>query len=112
MQTKTTFFCAHCQALAATLSLTDERQLVQEGFAGVSTEIVSAQAARRLVQVLDAKALYQLDTFWAPFYCLICDRVYCRDHWVMIPQFDDDFPDWYDCTYGTCPQGHRRLIDD
>jgi len=24
----------------------------------------------------------------------------------------DDHPGWYDATYGTCPQGHRRKLDD
>lgn len=115
MSANAQFYCAQCQAPAVKLTLTDSQQLVQEGFTGVSTETISVEAARRLAQVIaakDAKALFYLDVLWAPFYCPTCDRVYCRDHWLMIPQFDDDFPGWYDCTYGTCPHGHRRLVDD
>jgi hypothetical protein len=42
-------------------------------------------------------------------YCPECDRVYCRVHYQAREVFDEGF---YDCTYGTCPQGHRRMIDD
>ena len=42
-------------------------------------------------------------------YCPTCDRVYCRDHYQTEERYDEGF---YDCTYGTCPQGHRRMIDD
>ncbi|HEY6970738.1 MAG TPA: hypothetical protein VJA94_16125 [Candidatus Angelobacter sp.] len=42
-------------------------------------------------------------------YCPNCDKIYCRTHYNVIEQFDDGF---YDCAYGTCPQGHRRKIDD
>ena len=81
----------------------------------MSTEAVSPNVQPVIEAALamaDADALYQLDHFWAPFYCPTCQRVYCREHWLIIPEFDEDFPGWYDCAYGTCPQGHRRLIDD
>jgi hypothetical protein len=42
-------------------------------------------------------------------YCPECDRVYCRQHYGAVEEFDEGF---YDCTYGTCPAGHRRMIDD
>ncbi len=59
------------------------------------------------------RELYDYDDEWASFYCPQCARVYCRKHWHIEVQFDDDgLPGWYDCTYGTCPQGHRRIVDD
>ena len=42
-------------------------------------------------------------------YCPECDKVYCDDHVRKEIEWDDGF---YDCTYGTCPEGHRRIIDD
>lgn len=42
-------------------------------------------------------------------YCPGCDRAYCRRHYATEVRFDDGF---YDCTYATCPAGHRRMIDD
>lgn len=42
-------------------------------------------------------------------YCPKCDTIYCGHHLDMEVVYDDGF---YDCTYGTCPEGHRRIIDD
>lgn len=42
-------------------------------------------------------------------YCPECDRIYCRSHYNVQEEWDEGF---YDCSYGVCPQGHRRLVDD
>ncbi|MHA1489963.1 MAG: hypothetical protein ACTSRI_09935 [Promethearchaeota archaeon] len=42
-------------------------------------------------------------------YCPECDKIYCRVHYNAREEFDEGF---YDCTYGTCPKGHERIIDD
>jgi len=42
-------------------------------------------------------------------YCPECDRVYCEKHYNLSAVFDDGF---YDCSYGTCSEGHRRKLDD
>jgi len=42
-------------------------------------------------------------------YCPECDKVYCGEHLDTRIEFDDGF---YDCMYGTCPEGHERMIDD
>jgi hypothetical protein len=42
-------------------------------------------------------------------YCPQCDTIYCWEHYNAREEYDDGF---YDCTYGTCPNGHRRMIDD
>jgi hypothetical protein len=57
----------------------------------------------------DVRALWAGNNEWAPFYCPGCDACYCRDHWHAEMEFDEGF---YDCTWGTCPRGHRRMIDD
>lgn len=35
--------------------------------------------------------------------------VYCAEHLVREDEWDEAF---YDCNYGACPQGHRRMIND
>jgi hypothetical protein len=42
-------------------------------------------------------------------YCPQCDNIYCWEHYKAREEYDDGF---YDCTYGECPSGHRRMIDD
>ncbi len=42
-------------------------------------------------------------------YCPDCDRIYCRMHYNVREEWDEGF---YDCSRGTCPQGHTRRIDD
>ena len=42
-------------------------------------------------------------------YCPQCDKIFCWEHYNVREEYDDGF---YDCTYGTCPNGHRRMIDD
>jgi hypothetical protein len=32
-----------------------------------------------------------------------------RSHYQLVTEYDDGF---YDCTRGTCPEGHRRMVDD
>lgn len=43
------------------------------------------------------------------FYCPECDQLFCEDHWDLEPYFDEGF---YDFTEGTCPKGHKRIVDD
>lgn len=42
-------------------------------------------------------------------YCPDCDCIYCADHYAILAAFDDGF---YDCSWATCPKGHRRMMDD
>jgi len=42
-------------------------------------------------------------------YCPECDRIYCWNHYKLEEEWDEGF---YDCTYGECPKGHKRMIDD
>jgi hypothetical protein len=42
-------------------------------------------------------------------YCPVCASVYCREHYRLETEYDGDS---YDCTRGTCPSGHRRMLDD
>jgi hypothetical protein len=117
-----TYHCVLCGAEAGQLQLTLREAgaaatLVARGLVGEATQGVAHDTIIRLVRVLtvgNARELYQLDTEWASFYCPECDAVYCKAHWRTRIQFgdDDEMPGWYDCTYGTCPNGHVRIVDD
>jgi len=42
-------------------------------------------------------------------YCPTCGKIYCARHYQTREEYDEGF---YDCTWGTCPRGHKRIIDD
>lgn len=73
---------------------------------------------RAILDCQDVRALYALNDEWASFSCPTCHQSFCRAHWHFDVRYDDDFPEWYewyewyDRTYGTCPSGHRRLVND
>ncbi len=47
------------------------------------------------------------------FHCWECDADYCEACWrIGPPEFDEDFPGFYDCTEGICPAGHIQVVDD
>jgi hypothetical protein len=116
MSTTAEFHCAVCQTLAAKITLNNDDWLITEGFLGEVKERISTERGLALQWALEDESafhLYGLERLWAPFYCPECDAVYCKDHWRMQMEFEDDpLPGWYDCTWGTCPHGHRRMVDD
>ena len=57
----------------------------------------------------DSRSLFRLADSSMSFYCPKCDAWYCHDHWKLTDKFDEGF---YDCTYGVCPAGHKRMVDD
>ncbi len=117
MEIKASFYCAICNNLAATIELLpDEKsgwKLEFDGFLGKITSygknLIDFAA---LIIAEDASALHRANFEYAPFYCPECQVCYCSQHWTTEMVFDDDWTDWYDCTYGTCPKGHRHIIDD
>lgn len=57
----------------------------------------------------DPAELRRIDWELAPFYCPECERNYCHSDWHTYVLLDEGF---YDCTMGTCPAGHRHMVDD
>lgn len=114
------FECAVCGAAAGTFSVDDAGTVVIAGFLGRVTQRIDRPAPdtwRALADMSPADAcrmLHALNAEWAPWYCPACDAVYCRDHWSMRVEFEEDagLPAWYDRTLGTCPRGHERVLDD
>lgn len=73
---------------------------------------LSDAQAEALIQLFTEGALmrvFELDREYAPFYCPACDACYCAAHWKRRTTYDQGF---YDAEYGTCPQGHERMLFD
>jgi len=116
------FHCVLCNKLAGTVELLpaghpdglskNQATIFLRDFIGTEKVLVSAAgspAVQAALDQADAAALYEADHLWAPFYCPTCKCVYCLEHWVVIPQYDEGY---FDCSYGTCPEGHRRMTED
>ena len=61
------------------------------------------------IRAKDPEALWDLDKEYVPFWCRLCQRAYCKDCSVIWIDYDEIF---YDCTWGRCPHGHTRILDD
>ena len=64
------------------------------------------------IEAADAEALYHFNPEFIPSWCPQCHVSYCDDHWSLDVAMADDFPGWYEATYGACSEGHRRRLDD
>ncbi|OLS15760.1 MAG: hypothetical protein RBG13Loki_0597 [Promethearchaeota archaeon CR_4] len=112
--------CAVCSKVSIVIRIgvptyDKEEKLVYEGIThSTGYDLQKAPDIFALLAVGDLKGLHQMfkDLFvyeGLDAYCPECDKIYCRNHYNAAEEYDDGF---YDCTYGTCPQGHRRMIDD
>ncbi|PYP85714.1 MAG: hypothetical protein DMG65_20185 [Candidatus Angelobacter sp. Gp1-AA117] len=117
---KATFHCALCNELAGSVellpashpeALSNNPTISIRDFIGIEREVISGDRGelQAALREADPAALYKVERLWAPFYCAECARVYCRRHWQIFPVYDENF---YDCSYGYCPENHKRLIDD
>ena len=59
------------------------------------------------IEQKDARLLYSIDTEYARNYCEACDKLYCAEHWKIMPIMDDD---WCDGFIWICPGEHRKEI--
>ena len=116
------FACSLCSKTAGVVEILptghphglskDSSTICISGFIGEERVVLSGSAElalRTCLAAADAAALYNLERLWAPFYCPTCARVYCVEHWTVIPEYDEEF---FDHSHGYCPEGHRRLIED
>lgn len=118
---RATFHCALCTELAGTVSvlmpghsqaLSKQKTIFINDFIGNERVVLSdeqANAIETALQNTDVRALYNVEKLFAPFYCPSCDQVYCVKHWKVIPVYDEQF---FDHSYGYCPENHKRLIED
>jgi predicted RNA-binding Zn-ribbon protein involved in translation (DUF1610 family) len=126
------FRCAQCGELAGVVRVAragtsvdlgpplgrqvDERDgLVVDYFLGTTWQAAGAQAADAVQAIIDDKgtvdplALRDVGRDLVPFYCPDCQLNYCARDWSTYVLLDEGF---YDCTMGTCPAGHRHMVDD
>ena len=112
--------CADCGKQAATIAYDGQKpprleisSLVCKASAGqVGNESVSANLFARVGELAreDLGALHALDPDLFGFVCRRCRVAYCYEHWSDIQDtFDDGL---YDDTLGTCPHGHRQMLND
>ena len=95
--------------------LDKEESLVFRGITHESS--LRKDLAESLFQILETENLSEVHLFMKKHhgfegldaYCPNCDKIYCWEHYNAREVFDDGF---YDCTYGICPNGHKRMIDD
>ena len=73
--------------------------VTDEDFKRVKDALLSQNAAQ----------LYAIDGEYAPFWCPKCECCYCGKHYTSETVFEDVF---FDCIYGTCPKGHKRILTD
>lgn len=138
MTASATFPCASCGNVAATVTLVEPSQaatgstgsaaepsdpsvvprtvlpdlpeIAIAGIAGVmSIAPVPQDAVAAALETGDPAALFAINYEYAPFWCPRCTLSYCGDHYRSWMTFDEGF---YDATYGVCPEGHERMLDD
>lgn len=122
-----TFPCARCGQPAATFTLLpagageglwrERDRLERTGFLGATIhfgELSGLAAVMRAIEGRDIAAIRDLaGPDLVAFHCWQCAADYCEACWrVGPPEFDADFPGFYDCTKGVCPAGHSQVIDD
>ncbi len=112
--------CSVCSKIAVKFRigygrLDDEESLV---FRGITLETsLRVDLAKVLFKILEDDDLLGVHNFMKKYhspegvdaYCPECDKLYCWEHYNVKEEYDDGF---YDCTYGECPKGHKRMIDD
>lgn len=114
--------CGACGDIAAKFKvgmadILKETKLIYSGITtGLYIDLVHSEKIFKLLNEENPGAVHAYIRENTPYqhegmdaYCPECDKIYCREHYNPVEEYDDGF---YDCTYGTCPSGHRRMIDD
>ena len=112
--------CSICGELAVSFKIgkelfNNEECLIFTGITHKSS--LKKELSKELFNLLEQENFSMIHAFIKKYhiyegldaYCPDCNDIYCWEHYNPVEEFDDGF---YDCTYGTCPKGHRRIIDD
>ena len=112
--------CSVCSKIAVNFKIgfgrLDEKESLV--FRGITLETsLKVDLANILFKILEDDYLLGIHNFMKKYhslegvdaYCPECDKLYCWEHYDAKEEYDDGF---YDCTYGECPKGHKRMIDD
>ena len=112
--------CSICNKVAVEFKIGNDQFNNQESllFRGITHGTsLNINLAEHLFKILKANNLSEIHQLMKKHhsyegldaYCPECDKIYCWEHYNAREEFDDGF---YDCTYGKCPKGHKRMIDD
>jgi hypothetical protein len=112
--------CAICRAIAVSfkVGIPDYQKEENLIFSGITHRtFLGLASAPQIFSLLAKEYIREVNNFYIKHfsfqgidaYCPQCDRIYCARHYDTDVIWDEGF---YDCTYGICPQGHRRMIDD
>lgn len=114
--------CVVCGAIAVTFAIgipqfSEEKAICYTGI--VHGAGINLKAADRIFTWLEQEQIGLVHAFLEKHivifeegidaYCPECDKIYCSLHYATREEWDDGF---YDCTYGTCPENHTRIIHD
>ncbi|MFX1344447.1 MAG: hypothetical protein ACFFBC_11010 [Promethearchaeota archaeon] len=112
--------CSVCSKIAVKFKIgygrLDEKESLV--FRGITLETsLRVELSKDLFKILEDDDLLGVHNFMIKYhssegvdaYCPECDKLYCWEHYNAKEEYDDGF---YDCTYGECPKGHKRMIDD
>ena len=97
----------------------DRNPFLFQGITG--SQVIPREHVTSVISLLKAGDLRDLNNFLTDnckfakgidAYCYQCNSAYCREHYKTYVIYAHDYPGWYESTEGTCPQGHRRTIDD
>lgn len=121
-----TLSCCRCGSPAATFAFRpagkgdglwrDSDRLERTGFMGTVVKFGPLDSFAPFLSALqrgDYDSARSGDPDLVAFHCWTCNEDYCEKCWqIGPPTFDDDFPGFYDCTRGVCPEGHEQVVDD
>lgn len=112
--------CAVCGEIAVKFKIGRGRFDKEDSlvFSGITfSTSLAKDLAPQLFKHLEQENLSQAHAFMKKHYkpegldayCPTCGKIYCARHYQTREEYDEGY---YDCTYGTCPKGHKRIIHD
>jgi hypothetical protein len=103
--------CAVCGLTACVIDLDADglRRSGVVGTLGLPLPGGPSERLRRAVAAGDVADLHAINPEIVPCHCPTCGVSYCEAHWRTREEWDDGF---HDAVYGTCPQGHERMLQD
>lgn len=114
---ETVFQCQICNKVAGKLKITmvgnQAAELSIKGLIGQRIEVIlgdKLDSAWNAISHNDISKLFLMNSDWVSSFCPKCTTNFCREHWLIDFDFGmGDEPSLY--IYGTCPAGHKHLVD-
>jgi len=113
--------CSLCSHIAVVFRIGTSKyekteSLIYEGICHLRA--INREHEEKIFNRLERKEIYEVHSYLEKTgvlpegidaFCPDCDKIYCRNHYNVTEEWDEGY---YDCSYGICPKGHRRMIDD